>query len=322
MFLATASTDGMLVRWTSMETPAMTECRILQPGDEELLDSFLREHAASSMFLRSNCRLSGLVPGPEPFQGTYAAAVEDDAIVGVAAHFWNGMIIVQAPAALESVVRHVATETGAPVRGFGGPWSQVRACRSILGFDDDRTGLCGQEDLFHVDLDEVSVPPALASGAVTCRPVADDELELVADWHVDYCLEALGRARDPKLEEHCLSEMHRLQREGNHWVAEHDGDPVSYACLNAQLPDCVQIGGVWTPPAHRSRGYARAAVAGCLLAVRERGVRSSILFTPTDNIPAQRAYLSIGYRIVGDYGLMMFETPRPFAGVATEGDPH
>jgi predicted GNAT family acetyltransferase len=68
----------------------------------------------------------------------------------------------------------------------------------------------------------------------------------------------------------------------------------------------VQIGGVWTPPPLRSQGFARAAVAGALLAARARGVPRSVLFTEEDNHPAKAAYRALGYQRVGDYGMVMF----------------
>lgn len=298
----------------------MTLLRTLEPGDEAALESFLLGHAASSMFLRSNMRAAGLVVGPEPLQGVYVAAFEDGAIVGVAAHYWNGMVIVQAPVHLEDIVRRLTTITGEPVRGFGGTWNQVMACRTALGFDDEPTSLDGEEDLFVLELQDLIVPRDLKSGSVTCRKVRADEVDLVSQWHVDYCVESLGSKQDAALEEHCHSEMKRVQEQGISWMLEHDGVAVSYCAINAELPDCVQLGGVWTPPELRSRGFARCVVAGCLLDKREEGVTSSILFTPKDNTPAQRAYLSIGYRITGNYGLMMFKNPRPYTGSAELGN--
>jgi predicted GNAT family acetyltransferase len=94
------------------------------------------------------------------------------------------------------------------------------------------------------------------------------------------------------------------QRSGSRWLLEQDGWPVASTGFNARLPDVVQIGGVYTPPALRGRGYARAAVAGSLLAVRETGVRRAVLFTGTDNEPARRTYLALGFRVVGDFGFV------------------
>jgi predicted GNAT family acetyltransferase len=92
-----------------------------------------------------------------------------------------------------------------------------------------------------------------------------------------------------------------------------DGALVAYAGYNATTPRCVQIGGVWTPPPLRRRGYARAAVAGALVAARDRGVARSILFTGVENRAAQSAYTALGYERVGDYGLVLFRKPEAVA---------
>jgi predicted GNAT family acetyltransferase len=56
----------------------------------------------------------------------------------------------------------------------------------------------------------------------------------------------------------------------------------------------------------RSRGWARAAVASQLAAVIGEGVSRAILFTGEDNPAARRAYQAIGFRPLGDYGLLLF----------------
>jgi len=84
--------------------------------------------------------------------------------------------------------------------------------------------------------------------------------------------------------------------------------PVSYSAFNAMLPEIVQIGGVWTPPALRGRGYGRSVVAGSLLAARKQNVRRAVLFADPLNPAAKRAYLSLGFRIVGDCGLVLLQT--------------
>jgi len=59
-----------------------------------------------------------------------------------------------------------------------------------------------------------------------------------------------------------------------------------------------------------SRSTRRTAVsarfvAGSLAAAAAMGVGRSILFTGRDNVAARRAYESIGYRRIGDYGLVV-----------------
>jgi ribosomal protein S18 acetylase RimI-like enzyme len=47
-------------------------------------------------------------------------------------------------------------------------------------------------------------------------------------------------------------------------------------------------------------------VAGSLLDARAQGVARGVLFTAEENRPAQRAYQALGFRVVGDYGLLGF----------------
>jgi predicted GNAT family acetyltransferase len=88
------------------------------------------------------------------------------------------------------------------------------------------------------------------------------------------------------------------------WVLE--GEPVSMTGFNAEALDVVQVGGVWTPPPLRGRGYGRAVVAGSLLDRFAHGARRSVLFTDAENQGALRAYAVLSYRHIGEYGLWLF----------------
>ncbi len=53
----------------------------------------------------------------------------------------------------------------------------------------------------------------------------------------------------------------------------------------------------------------RSAVATSLLAVREEGVHTAILFTGEENIPAQKAYEALGFYKIGDYRITLLKEP-------------
>jgi RimJ/RimL family protein N-acetyltransferase len=74
---------------------------------------------------------------------------------------------------------------------------------------------------------------------------------------------------------------------------------VSYAGSFIQLPQVWMIGGVYTDPKHRNKGYALLATS----AVTEEALRqagSAALFVRSDNYPAIRVYEKIGYRKIGE----------------------
>jgi len=292
--------------------PTMTtNLRPLAAGDEARLEAFLVRHADTSMFLRSNARAAGLDYRGEAYQGTYVAALDGDAIVAVAAHTWNGMIMVQAPTmALDDVVRGAVRASGRDVTGLSGPYAQVLAGRRALGLNDVPASMDAKERLFRLELDGLVVPGPLARGEVRCIRPRDEDRALITEWRVDYCVEALGDHETPALREICRRDIERvIARRSCFVLLDAASTVVAYTGFNAELPDCVQIGGVFTPKPLRRRGHAQAAVAGSLLVARDSGVTRSILFTSEDNVAATRAYLALGYEIVGDYGLVRF--PRP-----------
>ena len=279
----------------------------MRSGDEAPLDAFLRAHVDYSMFLRANLRHVGLVDRGAVYQGTYAAIRRAGDVIAVAAHYWNGILVVQAPDHLEAVVRAAVRASGRQVTGVSGPLEQVEAVIETLGLRERAAGRDPAERHYALDLDGLAIPGPLAAGAVVCRRPESAELGLLTEWRAAYEAEALYAVESPEETEPYRDDVRRAHDEQCHWLLEAEGRPVAYTRFNAALPDIVQVGGVWTPPELRGRGYARAVVAGSLLSARDRGVGRAILFTA--NPLAERAYQAIGFRVVGAYGLLLLATP-------------
>jgi predicted GNAT family acetyltransferase len=283
--------------------------RLLADGDAAAMAALLAPHADSSMFLRSNSRRAGFVDRGAPLTGAYAAVfTAGGAIVAVAAHFWNGMLVVQSPdpAHIAPVARAAAAATGRRVTGFAGPHAQVVAARAALGLAGAPANVDSCEVRYGLELAELRVPDAVADGRLRARRATDADLPLTTAWRVAYMQEALAAPPSPELEPEARGVMASMRDVT--WLLV-DGAasaaPVALTQLNAFLPDIVQIGGVYTPPAHRGRGYASAVVAAQLLDVRAGGASRVVLFTQPDNASARAAYESIGFRLTGDFGLVL-----------------
>jgi len=288
---------------------AASTIRLLGPADEAALELFLQRHADSSMFLRANARSFGLRDGEERLQGTYAARFDGDELTGVAAHYRNQIVVLQAPGASAALARRAVDASGRPVGGLIGPLAQVVEARTALGLDGTRPAMESEEDLFALELSAMQVPAALADGRLVCRP-PDGEAELAQAraWRAAYAIEALGSTAGPQLDDEVRGSIAREVGRGDLWVLidAARGELLSMTATNASLPDMVNIGGVYTPPELRGRGHGRAVVAGQLVDVQRTGVRRAVLFTGRDNTPARRAYEGLGFRIVGDYALILF----------------
>ena len=284
--------------------------RHLIPTDRPLLEAFLDRHRASSLILRANLFHSGLEDGPEPFQGLYMGAFSGDALTDVAAHYWNGNIILQAPTRPAEMALVVARESGRPVNGLLGPWPQVRAAEPELDLDRARLGKVVPEYLYRLDLADVAVPESLSSGCVTYRHASASDLPTLVSWRREYDLHTMGFP-EHSIDDEANRDTLAATIEANHlWVLEEAGRLVSMTSFNAALPDMVQVGGVFTPVEWRGRGHGRAVVAGSLLDARAAGVVEAILFTEAENHPAQRAYEALGFERIGDYGMVMLDPVR------------
>lgn len=285
----------------------MASIRVLGAIDEAAMRAFLAPRAESSMFLLSNARAAGLVDEGKTFQATYVGAFENGELAGIVAHCWNGVLLVQTPAELvsPSTVRALAhaalANSRRTIAGFSGPADQVAVARRA--FELPAPALDEVEALYALTLADLRVPDALARREVTCRRPTDAERPQLAAWRRAYHVESLGSADNTELAAKAAREIDDLAASGTIWVLEAAGALVAMTAFNARIPDMVQVGGVYTPPALRGRGHARCAVAGSLLDARADQAGRAILFTK--NAAAARAYEAIGFQRIGEYALIL-----------------
>jgi predicted GNAT family acetyltransferase len=285
----------------------MPDIRTLEPGDEAALEAFALSRIETSMFLLGNSRAGGLSDHGERFQGTYAAAFEGERISGVAAHFWNGNVVINAPHHLSVLWRAAVAASKRGVKGVIGPAAQVAAVMRDLAIAPDAAvvQMHSVENLYALELRDLIVPSALVARVVTARRADSRDVEQLARWRCGYAIETLNERETPELLDASRKAIVNQIREHRLWIAEADGRPAAMTAFNTATREAVQVGGVFTPVEQRGRGYARAAVAQSLLDARAEGAAKAILFTGCDNLPAQKAYTALGFRHVGDYCILL-----------------
>jgi ribosomal protein S18 acetylase RimI-like enzyme len=279
--------------------------RLLTPADQPQLENFLRSYVAHAMFLRFNLAQSGVVDGSTPYQGVYAAAFERGHIVGVAARYWNGMIVTCAPRHAARIAPLLAGDRRPA--GILGPWQQALDIQEALGLDGAHHKVRSRETLMALSLAELKIPaPMLQGQTLQCRLATAADQDLLTEWRQEFSYESLGETPSQALAQKAAGEVARWIAEQNQFILTDNGRPVAGCCFNARLPDAVQIGNVWTPPQCRSRGYARAVVAGALDHARRQGATQGVLFTPEYNAAALTAYAAVGFTRIGDYAMVLF----------------
>jgi len=282
----------------------MSTIRLLKNEDGPALRNFLERHADSSMLLLSNLTHAGLDSPGQVYGGVYAGQFDDGILTGVAAHCWNGNLLLQAPRNPVAVARAAVEASGKEVCGLVGPADQTTTARVGLGLMETATQVARDEALLALDLKDLIVPEALLKGQLVCRRPRASELDLLINWRADYRVEATNEPEGPELRWSSRLEIERLRAEKKQWVLARDGRLVATCAFHTNIGPHVQIGGVWTPPAYRSKGYARAVVAGALLRARQDGAKRATLFT--DEPSARRAYEAVGFHPVGEFGLVLF----------------
>ncbi|MEM3536389.1 MAG: GNAT family N-acetyltransferase [Candidatus Bathyarchaeia archaeon] len=101
--------------------------------------------------------------------------------------------------------------------------------------------------------------------------------------------------RPPRSIERCVKWISKMPLYG----VSIDNELVAYAGSFLQLPQVWMIGGVYTHPNHRNKGYATLATS----AITEEALKSAdaaALFVRADNTTAIRVYEKIGYRNIGE----------------------
>jgi len=286
--------------------------RRLRSGDEMVLERYLAPRADSGMFLVSNLARGGLDDVGFSFQGVYVGGFTPGGLAGVVCHAGNGMLLVQADAAVDRLAMEAVTTSRRPISGIAGPPVQVQAARRALGLAGEPAKYQASEILFGLDLARLRLPAALADPAVTCRLSSARDLPLLRRWMTEYRHAIHGTPQTGEALASSDAYIRDLQTLGHHWLLEKDGEPVAMTSINAAtsgtatMAGRVQIGGVWTPPERRGRDYARLVIAGALLNARHRGLARAVLFTHAENHPAQRAYRALGFEVIGDYGIVLF----------------
>ena len=89
------------------------------------------------------------------------------------------------------------------------------------------------------------------------------------------------------------------------WGFFWENELVSVADLNAQAFDLGQVGGVYTAPQHRQKGYSTSVMKQLLLDAKElHALRKLIIFTDEKNFPAIKLYNSLGATPIGHFALL------------------
>lgn len=136
------------------------------------------------------------------------------------------------------------------------------------------------------------------------RPVTMADKELILKWfrafHVDIGAEARGEP---------INDIALLLDSGSVFLWE-DGKPVSMVRKTRPTERGMSVGGVYTPPELRGKGYATSCVAELSRNILQSGKKFCTLYTDLANPTSNSIYMKIGYKPVCDSVEYVFQ-PSP-----------
>jgi RimJ/RimL family protein N-acetyltransferase len=186
------------------------------------------------------------------------------------------------PACLECAVGLLRARTGT-VHGVNGPNPWAEAVAASLGVT-----VCARLGVrLHRLVGAPRLPRPVAGRMRAFQP---DDDELLWRWNQAFWLEVEpagpGPLRNP-------TAMALLRGESFAWAV--DGQPVSMARLRRPLLGGWSIGGVYTPPELRGRGYAGAVVQALSARLVAEGASYVALYTDLANPISNHLYARIGF---------------------------
>jgi predicted GNAT family acetyltransferase len=199
--------------------------------------------------------------------------------------------------ALEALIRYLI-EAGAPIPSVSGP-PELAERFAALWAAHKKVQCRIQMRMRVYQLQEVT-PPPVRPGHFRIASTAD--LPLLTTWMRGFLDESLhGENSDAAGET-----TRRRVGDGELFVWDVEGQPVSMAASTRPLVRGVSVNMVYTPPELRARGYASVCVAALSRHLLNEGWAFCTLFTDLDNPTSNSIYQKIGYRPVRDFAQYEF----------------
>ena len=261
-----------------------------------------------SLFLLSTLAALGPRLGSHLNSGNFRLIEEDGRVAAVFCLTRRGNLLVQAGGRTDLAERIFEDSEAEPmeVRGIVGEWPMAEALWKLLRADPRFEPTHALKDvLYRLMLKETRPAVEPLNESLTLRALRADDFVQWERLNSAYFAE-LSLPLQATLEQRRTDFMVRI-RSGLWWGAFDDRhDLVSIAALNATYGSMGQVGGVYTRPADRRKGLAKAVMRLLIEDCRKRlGFEKLVLFTGEDNTAARKLYESLGFQVAGAFGLLL-----------------
>ncbi|TYB44750.1 GNAT family N-acetyltransferase [Actinomadura chibensis] len=207
------------------------------------------------------------------------------------------------PAMLSAMPERAARELADALREHAAAVSEANCPRAVAGpFAEAWTsrsgaasGVAMRQRLYRLDGLAAPDPPP-AGGPRVAGP---GDRDLVLAWFGAFSWDGGHATIDPAVVEGRVAK-------GCVTLWEEDGRPVAMAGRSPTVAGMTRIAHVYTPPAHRRRGYGAAVTAAITREAQDAGAEHVVLFTDLANPTSNAIYWRLGFRPVEDRVVLTF----------------
>lgn len=262
--------------------------------------AFLTARFASSMFLLGNFEDQGSRLTEQSNSGNFKLLMDSGEVKGVFCLTRRGNLLLSAEPEerANELILEACRREPMPIKGVIGEWAAASSFWEYLK-EQEKIQAASFESREHLyQLREISV----AEGHSKVRLLSSDDFSQWLPIRRAYTREE-GLKEDLS-DEALRANFERYTAMKEFWGYFESGRLLSTAALNARALDIGQVGGVYTVPEMRGRGFSRTVMKVLLSdCARIHNIRRMILFTGEKNLAAQELYQGLGFEKIGYFGI-------------------
>jgi GNAT superfamily N-acetyltransferase len=267
----------------------------------EMLE-FLKQHENYTLFLLGNFENYGFKLSQAPYSGNFKLIRSHNEIVGVFSLTKKGSLLIETKArdSIFEMVLKSCLEESMSLTGLVGNWE---FCNPFWNFLKNKNVIHtetfnSKEILYGIDLSNISILPQ-----PNVRLLTEEDYLQWKPLRLDYLIEE-GVPNDLSDEQLFDIYLDKVRKKIN-WGFFLQDKLVSIADLNAKALDLGQVGGVYTIPSFRKKGYSKSVMQQLLLDAKKlHSIRKLIIFTGEKNFAAQKLYNALGVQHIGYFSLL------------------
>ena len=279
--------------------------KVSPSSENEMLD-FLKKHENFSLFLLGNFENYGSSLSESPYSGNFKLIRSSDKIVGVFSLTKKGNLLIETTLQNEifDLVLDACRQESISLQGIVGNW---KFCEPFWDYLKAKKVI--QKEIFNSKeiLYQLELAKSSYISPLNVRVLSQNDFEQWKPLRLDYLNES-GLSNELTDEQFRQQFLLKIAKKII-WGYFLKDTLVSIADLNAKALDLGQVGGVYTDPSFRKRGYSTAVMNKLLSDAKHlHGIRKLIIFTGENNHAAQKVYLSLGATPVGHFALFFGKT--------------